>query len=66
MSIDEMASLNYLMGCDKTDIVHAIKSKKYETEHLPIGKSEATFVIDVKKDISLTYLRLVDRRFALK
>ena len=66
MSLDEMISLNYLMFSDKNDIVHGIDDSIHETASLPMGKSEATLIVNVEKDVELTYLRFVDRKFALK
>lgn len=66
MSLDEMIGLNYLMFCDKNDIVHGIDDRKQETAGLPTGKSEATLIVNVEKDVELTYLRFVDRKFPLK
>lgn len=66
MNLDEMIGLNYLMFCDQNDIVHAISKRKSETVALPMGKSEATLIATVEKDVELKYLRLVDRKIDLK
>ena len=65
MSLDEMVALNYLMFTDQNDIVHAITEKESETTALPMGKSEATLIANVDKDVDLKYLRFVDRKIPL-
>jgi len=65
MSLDEMIEFNYLMFTDQNDIVHAITEKKSESTALPMGKSEATLITNVDKDVDLKYLRFVDRKIPL-
>lgn len=66
ITIGVMIGGNYLMFCDKDDIVYAVDDVKNESLIIPLGKSKETFTIEVEKNVELKYLRFVNKKVSLK
>lgn len=59
---------NYLVICDRQDLVHPFGKNKinYETDKIPAGKTKASFEMIVSNDVTLEYIRFVTNRINLK
>ena len=66
MYFHDLMENNYLVACDTDDIVHVMKTVKYENDKIPVGKTIATYKVTVDKDVTLSYLRFIGKKISLE
>jgi hypothetical protein len=64
-SLSELIGGNYLMVCDKNDVVYALSARDQEGYYLPSGKSAASLTVSVAQDVKLGYLRFAEKKIFL-
>jgi hypothetical protein len=57
---------NYLVACDKDDVVFIMKAIEYNSDKIPVGKTKGTFEVELKKDDNLTYIRFVHKKIMIE
>jgi hypothetical protein len=64
-SLSELIGGNYLMVCDKNDVVYGLSAQDQAGYFLPSGKSAASLTVSVAQDVKLRYLRFAEKKIFL-
>jgi heme/copper-type cytochrome/quinol oxidase subunit 2 len=65
ISLRDLIIDNYLVVCDRDDVMYGLEPSVYQSYYLPAGKTKSVFNVSVEKEVELRYIRFIDNKIEI-